>query len=84
MGTPFYHAAATKAQPFPSNHFRKSSTRDRLTTISNSGRGRAVIFSRLPRDVYKRQRMHLPLEELLHKETFNESLHDMIACSGRR
>ena len=49
MGTPFYHAAATKAQPFPSNHFRKSSTRDRLTTISNSGRGRAVIFSRLPR-----------------------------------
>jgi len=28
--------------------------------------------------------MHLPLEELLHKETFNESLHDMIACSGRR
>ena len=49
MGTPFYHAAATKAQPFPSNHFRKSSTRDRLTTISNLGRGRAVIFSRLPR-----------------------------------
>ena len=41
--------AATKAQPFPSSHFRKSSTRDRLTTISNSGRGRAVIFSRLPR-----------------------------------
>lgn len=40
---------ATKAQPFPSSHFRKSSTRDRLTTISNSGRGRAVIFSRLPR-----------------------------------
>ena len=34
--------AATKAQPFPSSHFRKSSTRDRLTTISNSGRGRAV------------------------------------------
>ena len=33
---------------------------------------------------YWRYRMHLPLEELLHKETFNESLHDMIACSGRR
>ena len=33
---------------------------------------------------YGRYRMHLPLEELLHKETFNESLHDMIACSGRR
>ena len=32
---------ATKAQPFPSSHFRKSSTRDRLTTISNSGRGSA-------------------------------------------
>ena len=31
-----------------------------------------------------RYRMHLPLEELLRKETFNESLHDMIACSGRR
>lgn len=41
--------ATTKTQPFPSSHFRKSSTRDRLTTISNSGRGRAVIFSRLPR-----------------------------------
>jgi len=32
---------------------------------------------------YWRYRMHLTLEELRHKETFNESLHDMIACSGR-
>lgn len=33
---------------------------------------------------YWRYRMHLPLEELLQKEAFNSSLHEMIKSSGRR
>lgn len=33
---------------------------------------------------YWRYRMHIPLEELLHKDAFNNSLRDMIVCSGRR
>lgn len=33
---------------------------------------------------YWRYRMHIPLEELLHKDAFNSSLRDMIASGGRR
>lgn len=74
------------APPLPGNARHTSAAglaRDRRGPALPDPAKERINIPAAPR-YYWRYRMHLTLEELRHKETFNESLHDMIACSGRR